>query len=642
MKKSVLKILLVCSFGFSTLFAQETWHGFIQQNFVFEGRHARIVQPAHTLTGNPWVWRAYFPDWHTDMDSILLSRGFHIAYIDCSDMFGSPEAMTIWEKFYDYLIAEKRFSTKPALEGVSRGGLYVYGWAKRNPDKVSCIYAEAPVLNFKTWPGGKGKGRGSESEWQKLLKAWHFTEAQAMNYKDHPVDNLEKLAAFKIPIVHVVSESDSVVPVLENTAVFEANYKKSGGKIRVDYMTENLSLQGHHFSIKDPQQYADFIFSHTIPIKETLAHEKFIRQYGNLNNSFFRIKEKKELTVAFLGGSITQNPGWKDKVVQYLQDAYPEVKFNFVYAGIASLGSVPHAFRLQTDVLDKGKTDLLFIETVVNDRVNKTPRLQQQRALEGIIRHAIANNPYMNMVLMAFADEENIHDYDQGKVPDEIALLDTLAAYYKLPFINLSREVQQRIAHGEFTWKEDFKDLHPSPFGQEIYFQTIKSLLKTAGRQYTGEKLSRITVPKAKYHGVYSKGKYASVSFANPLKGFKINNDWAPADKTGTRPGFVHVPILEASHPGDSFQFSFKGNAVGIAIVSGPDAGKIRYSIDGENPKILDLNTQWSKILHLPWYLILADNLPAKKHTLSVEIIAREDKSEGGEACRIVHFLVNE
>lgn len=642
MKKSVLKILLVCSFGVSTLFAQERWHGFNRQNFIFDGRPARIVEPEHALPGNPWVWRAYFPDWHTDMDSILLSRGFHIAYIDCSDMFGSPEAMTIWEKFYDYLIHKKKFSTKPALEGVSRGGLYVYGWAKRNPDKVSCIYAEAPVLDFKSWPGGKGKGIGSEAEWQKLQKAWHFAEAQALQFMDNPVDNLETLAAFKIPIVHVVSGSDSVVPVLENTSVFETHYKKAGGNIQVDYMIEDLSLHGHHFTIKNPQQYADFIYHHTIPIKLTLANEKFIHQYGNLNNSFYQIKEKKELTVAFLGGSITQNPGWKDKVARYLQETYPKTKFHFIYAGIASLGSVPHAFRLETDVLDKGKPDLLFIETAVNDWVNKTPVSQQQRAIEGIIRHALANNPSMNMVLMAFADEDKIHDYDQGIEPGEAALLDTLAEYYKLSFINLAREVQQRIAHGEFTWKEDFKDLHPSPFGQEIYFQTIKSLLKTAGRQYTGEKLSRITVPKAKYRGVYSKGKYAFVSFANPLKGFKINNDWAPADKTRTRPGFVHVPVLEASHPGDSFQFSFKGNAVGIAIVSGPDAGKISYSIDGENPKILDLNTQWSNILHLPWYLILADNLSAKKHTLSVEIIAREDKSEGGEACRIVHFLVNE
>ena len=163
MRKIIINLLLLCIIGRASAFAQQdrqsAWHGFVKHSFVFDGRQARIVTPQQALPGNPWVWRAYFPDWHTDMDSILLSRGFHIAYIDCGDMFGSTEAMQVWEQFYDYLIREKQFSEKPALEGVSRGGLYVYAWAKRNPGKVSCIYAEAPVLDIKSWPGGKGKGR---------------------------------------------------------------------------------------------------------------------------------------------------------------------------------------------------------------------------------------------------------------------------------------------------------------------------------------------------------------------------------------------------------------------------------------------------------------------------------------------------
>ncbi|HRN55396.1 MAG TPA: SGNH/GDSL hydrolase family protein, partial [Agriterribacter sp.] len=459
MRKIIINILLLYIIGCMPVFAQQEpqqskWHGFVKHSFVFNGKQAHIVAPQQALPGNPWVWRAYFPDWHTDMDSILLSRGFHIAYVDCGDMFGSAEAMQVWEKFYDYLTREKQFAEKPALEGVSRGGLYVYAWAKRNPGKVSCIYAEAPVLDIKSWPGGKGKGRGSGADWQKLFKAYHFTEEEAMAFPDNPVDHLETLAAFKVPVVHVVCERDSIVPLAENTAILEKNYRKYGGNIRVDYMTEGVNDVGHHFTIKDPEQYADFIFNHTVPLKQTLSNEKFVHSYGSLNNMFYHVKEKKELTVAFLGGSITQNPGWKDKTARYLQEVYPQTQFHFIYAGIASLGSVPHAFRLQTDVLNKGKVDLLFVEAAVNDLANKTPAAQQQQAMEGIIRHALSANPYMNIVLMAFADEDKTRGYENGRVPAEVALHEQMANYYKLGFLNLAQEVQQRIASKEFTWKD--------------------------------------------------------------------------------------------------------------------------------------------------------------------------------------------
>jgi sialidase-1 len=135
------------------------WKGFEKVEFTFQDRNAWYVKPQKATEGNPWVWRAHFPAWHTDMDSILLSRGFHVAYVNTNDMFAHPKAMQVWDAFYDYLVKEQHFAPKVALEGVSRGGLYVYGWAKRNPDKVSCIYAEAPVADPKSWPGARERAK---------------------------------------------------------------------------------------------------------------------------------------------------------------------------------------------------------------------------------------------------------------------------------------------------------------------------------------------------------------------------------------------------------------------------------------------------------------------------------------------------
>lgn len=108
----------------------------------------------------------------------------------------------------------------------------------------------------------------------------------------------------------------------------------------------------------------------------------FAQQNTLPNTGFFQVREgipnaylqmtRGAATVAFLGGSITYNPGWRDSVGQYLQTKFPQTKFHFIKAGIPSLGSLPDAFRFQQDVLDSGKIDLLFIEAAVNDRVNKT------------------------------------------------------------------------------------------------------------------------------------------------------------------------------------------------------------------------------------------------------------------------------
>ncbi len=635
-----IMLIHLITIGYAQKNATSSWHGFEKEHFSFDGRAAYIVKPVKAIPGNPWVWRAYFPDWHYEMDSILLSRGFHIAYINCSDMYGAPAAMQSWEGFYQYLITNYSFAKKAVLEGVSRGGLYVYNWAKRNPDKVSCIYAEAPVLDIKSWPGGKGKGKGNKENWKQCLSVYSLTEETAHNFTDNPIDHLETLAAYKVPVIHVVCTSDSIVPVEENTTILSKRYLQLGGTIQVDTMWDNITANGHHFKVVTPEKYADYISKHALPVKKILSSSGNIELNGKLNNTFYKIKNERKLTLAFLGGSITYNQGWRDKICQYLVETYPETNFTFIPAGIPSLGSLPHSFRLQTDVLNKGKIDLLFLEAAVNDYANGTDSITQLKGMEGIIRHALTTNPSMNIVIMAFADEHKISNYEKKIEPPEVKVHRQLAAFYQLPFINLAKEVYERIGQGEFTWKDDFKNLHPSPYGQNLYYQSIKTMCRLAASEYKGGNINTASLPAPLNKDCYSGGMYAEVLLATKLRGFSVAERWNPPDQKATREGFVNVPVLQATKPESSFTLPFTGNAVGMAIVSGPDAGIIEYRIDNGLKKTHNLFTKWSNSLHLPWYLILADGLQPGKHVLTVKIIPNKGNS-GGNACRIVHFLVN-
>jgi len=224
----------------------------------------------------------------------------------------------------------------------------------------------------------------------------------------------------------------------------------------------------------------------------------------------------------------------------------------------------------------------------------------------------------------------------------EVKVHEDLARYYQLPFINLAEEVAKRIAHKEFTWVDDFKSLHPSPFGQEIYFATIKHLLQNNLVDKTIENMVTNKLRAPLQNDNYAKGKYVNIEKAGNKKEFQIETSWVPLDNAHTRVGFVNIPMLVSDKPGALFDFNFNGTAVGLALVAGPDAGIIEYSIDNGKQKEMDLYTRWSKNLHLPWYVLLGDDLKKGRHTLHILISNEHNVNSKGTALRIAHFLVNE
>ena len=238
------------------------WHGFDRCDFRMDTRACIVVTPSQAAEGKPWIWRARFWGHEPQTDLALLKRGFHLVYMDVANLFGNPKAVAHWNAFHKYLTEKHGLARKPALEGMSRGGLIIFNWAAANPDKVACIYADAPVCDIRSWPGGKGKGNGAPDCWKQCIEAYGFaSEAEAMAYDKNPIDNLAPLAKAGIPILSVCGADDTSVPVAENTAIVERRYKKLGG----DIATIIKPRCGHHpHSLKDPTPIVEFVLRHTI------------------------------------------------------------------------------------------------------------------------------------------------------------------------------------------------------------------------------------------------------------------------------------------------------------------------------------------------------------------------------------------
>ncbi len=620
------------------------WHGHRKLDLEVQGCQAHLVVPEHTAPGRPWVWRARFPDGHVDSDLILLERGFHVAFVDTGGMFGSSRAMSIWDAFYGLLLAEHGLAARPALEGVGRGGLFVYRWAALHPDRVACIYAESPVCDIKSWPLGQGSGRGDDAAWRLLLSELELTEEEALRDAHSPVDRLEPIAAARIPLLNIVSRSDEVVPPKENTWVLAGRYRALGGDIRImEVDVGTPAPYGHHFEHPDPLRPADFIERHASAAPDA-------GDYGVPRSGLERCRERftaaKRGRVAFLGGSITHNPGWRDATCDYLRARFPETEFEFIAAGIPSMGSTPGAFRLARDVFGSGAVDLLFVEAAVNDSTNGRTAKEMTRGMEGIVRGARARNPAIDVVMLHFVDPAKMATYRAGEVPLVIQQHDAVAEHYGVPSLHLAREVTERIDAGQFTWKDDFVNLHPSPFGQRAYAASIRRLLSACWDERPG------TPPEARVRAMsepldpfsYAMGELIAPDRAVELSGFELLPSCDPRANGvggGVRTGFVDVPMLVGDRPGEGLTFRFEGRAVGLWVAAGPDAGAIEYSIDDGPWSSQDLFTRWSRGLHLPWVYVLAAELPEGAHRLKLRIAESAHPQSTGHACRIVHFAVH-
>ena len=610
------------------------WKGFDQYTFAYQDREAIVVCPKHAATGNPWIWRPAFFGAFASVDEELLRRGFHVAYYDLTHLYGSPRARKSGTDFYWNMVRMYGLSPKVTLEGFSRGGLFAYNWVADHPDKVACIYVDAPVCNVFSWPGRSPENAGL---WKGLLEEWGLTDDQMNSFSGNPIDRLKPLADAGIPVICVCGDSDKVVPFSENSAIVRQRYTAMGAPFE---LILKPGVDHHPHSLSDPAPVVDFIIRH----QPGYEAKQCYTLRGDYRNSYQMFEKERVGTVAFLGGSITEMKGWRDMICEDLKQRFPYTKFTFIDAGIPSTGSTPGAFRLADDVLSKAKVDLLFVEAAVNDDTNGFNAIEQVRGMEGIVRHALLSNPSMDIMMLHFIYDPFIPKLDGGQMPDVILNHERVANHYLIPSVNLATEIAARMREGEFNW-EQFGGTHPKPLGHAYYAATINKVLDEiyASCVAAGPAVKPHVLPAVPLDGYsYTNGKLVDIRQAHINKGWQLVPSWTPRLIAEARPGFVDVPMLETDRPGAKLTLDFEGTAVGIFCVSGPAAGILEYSIDGAPFKKLDTFTAWSGGLYIPWVYMFDTELPKGKHRLMLRMSKDHHPQSKGTACQIRQFVVNE
>ena len=254
-------IFFLCTHSSFGKVENDVFGDFEKDTILFEGHEAYIVVPQIKNEEGNWIWRARFWAHQPQVDIALLKQGFHVVHIDVADMFGCDSAVILWNHFYDYCSNKYALNKKVTLEGMSRGGLIIYNWASKNTDKVNCIYADAPVCDFKSWPAGLYSGEGSPRSWKKCMDVYHLDSISALSYTDLPINNSKLVAKAGIPVIHVYGADDTVVPYAENTALIKATFDNYEAEIKI-IKKEGV---GHHpHCLKDPTPIVNFILNNTL------------------------------------------------------------------------------------------------------------------------------------------------------------------------------------------------------------------------------------------------------------------------------------------------------------------------------------------------------------------------------------------
>ena len=112
-------------------------------------------------------------------------------------------------------------------------------------------------MDIKSWPFDWGEFRDTDGRLKRLMASYDFADTvAAYAWKKNPIDHARKIAKAKIPILHVVGDADTGVPVAENTAIFEERLAQYGYKLNVIHKPN----VGHHpHSLNDPEPIVRFI-----------------------------------------------------------------------------------------------------------------------------------------------------------------------------------------------------------------------------------------------------------------------------------------------------------------------------------------------------------------------------------------------
>lgn len=350
-----------------------------------------------------------------------------------------------------------------------------------------------------------------------------------------------------------------------------------------------------------------------------------------LSNTYYKLTTEKKLSIAYIGGSVTDGYGssdsstksWPALLGNWINVMYPDVALDNVKLSIGGTGSYFSSFRYEREVAPHNP-DLLFIEYAINDKYNNVTYDQVVRSSESIVRIANKYNPGIDIIyVLTFDTSTRDSDYEQLMAHRDVA------NYYGYPCIKLADKFYPMLTETNQKYTEFLKDsVHPNDRGYEFFASEIITLIKDeldiaekAGvAKYTEHKLPKQTLsPTLTLDARMLYADEIDLSNSTGWKHQPYNNySWLGKRYNGR---------IYTNQLGAKFTFEFTGTDLGLATGVGPNMGIVSVTVDNNIPVVID---EYSRSTN-PKDRIIAQDLPYGKHTVTVEIISKNSSSGGYE-----------
>jgi beta-N-acetylhexosaminidase len=367
---------------------------------------------------------------------------------------------------------------------------------------------------------------------------------------------------------------------------------------------------------------------HPAPSTDTLAHVRECRPRNGLPNLFKKLQGGQPVTIAYLGGSITQAAkGYREQTTAWLQQQYPEATITAINAGVGGTRSDLGCFRLQQQVLAHNP-DLVFVEFAVNDKDSDPATIHE--TMEGIVRQIWRDHPLTDICFVYTMTAEMQSILSKGRLPAAARAMEDVAEYYHIPSVDLCLQIVALSSAGKLIYQgkpEDHPDkmvfsadnVHPYPqTGHRLYTEALtRSLVQMASQPltaagphyppapFTPDRLEEVQMIPADH--LQRTGAWATVAPAKENEG-SLTPDPFPV-------------LLKTNIPGSAITIKFKGTMVGLYDLIGPGSGSWDVSLDGrpyQHVTRFDAFATWWR----PHYVLLT-GIPAGIHTVEFRCSAQ-------------------
>lgn len=324
---------------------------------------------------------------------------------------------------------------------------------------------------------------------------------------------------------------------------------------------------------------------------------------NGLPNFFAKAAAGAQINVAYLGGSITAQPGYRVKTLAHFKNEFPNAKFQEINAAIGGTGSDLGVFRIEHDVFE-GRPDLLFVEFAVNDAGAQPSEII--KAMEGIVRKTWKTFPECDVCFVYTFTEALLGDLKAGNLNRSASTMEAVADQYGIPTIHMGLEAVRLEGEGKLVMKapeakvdrvsgDELNKAAPIAVGADgkIAFSLdgVHPYTDTGHRLYTEAVIRSLplihkanTVAKAHALPAPLDPKNYENTVMLPLDKAVKTGPWAQMPpETGLGKSFGNrLGTLWKAEPSAELLFKFKGSAAKIYDLVGPDCGKLEVTVDGK------------------------------------------------------------